>query len=53
MICPYKKSIHTVEITEEIEDKTIHTVREDYVHEQCLKENCGAWHDGKCEFKRG
>lgn len=51
MICPYKKSVHLFETTLEENGKTTHEYREDYMYEICLKEDCGVWHDGKCEYK--
>lgn len=51
MICPYRKSIHLYEITTEEDGKTTHEYREDYMYEICVKEQCGAWHRDKCEYR--
>lgn len=51
MVCPYRKSIHIVETNYEKDDTTTKTYREDYMYESCAKEECGAWHDGKCNYR--
>lgn len=54
MFCPYVQSAYT-RITlisyngEGNENGSI--IHENYINKECRKEQCGAWHKGKCNYK--
>lgn len=51
MICPYRMStLVIVDTSEEKNNKSTHTHREDYFEALCQKEECGAWYNGKCNY---
>lgn len=51
MICPYRLStVVIIDTNEEKEGKSTSTHREDYFEQQCKKEECGAWYNGKCNY---
>lgn len=53
MFCPYVRKIYT-RITgigyneDNIENSSI--VHEIYTNEECKKEECGAWYEGRCRY---
>ena len=58
MKCPYAVSRHTVSQTIfEYDDDGKQTFQQTTDHNtaefvDCLKENCGAWRDGKCQYNQ-
>lgn len=58
MKCPYAVSRHTVSQTifeyDEDGKQTFQQTTEQNNAEfvDCLKENCGAWHDGRCQYSQ-
>jgi hypothetical protein len=59
MVCPYIISVRDSEECDmELDDNGVQT----HYHKismtirvpmRCKKEECGAWHDGKCNFQKG
>lgn len=53
MLCPYVRKYYTrvtlIDYDEEnIEKGSI--ISEQYINEECKKEKCGAWFDGRCRY---
>lgn len=54
MFCPYliKSSTVATIINKDVDgDETGSIIFEHYGHYDCVREECGAWYDGKCNFK--
>ena len=55
MICPYVQNSH-IQIQDNIRSQEYVDLVDKYItidywgNMQCKKEECGAWHDGRCEY---
>lgn len=60
MKCPYNHRSETQfsQWTQELNEDSTHAVSGDtvtktvFVFCDCQKENCGAWHDGRCHYEK-
>ena len=59
MLCPYLLKTEThIEMWEQKPDENgvvengITVRKQEYVYSECQKENCGAYYDGKCNYRK-
>lgn len=55
MFCPYIRKYFTRAILINYDEDMIEQgsiVSEQYINEECKKEECGAWYDGKCHYNK-
>ena len=53
MFCPYVRKVWTRATHIDYDDEMIERgsiVSEYYINEECRKEECGAWYEGRCRY---
>ena len=55
MFCPYVLKTYikaTIIDNDGNGNECGHIISEQYIHEDCKKEECGAWYKGKCRYNK-
>lgn len=53
MFCPYVRKYYTRATLIDYDEENIEKgsiISEQYINEECKKEECGAWFDGRCRY---